>query len=319
QRDRTFLEVLNLYEKEKMPLFAKSTQDTFFGKLIYLSESPLTQVRIQDLRSEHIDMWLDWIKVHPRVDHKKRKTFVQELKLLGHVLHWYHHFHDSSFVVPITRRHKLKCFYKRIVPRRPDYYMKPRDVRKWIKWLKKRRTPVYWRLASFMVLTGVRVGEACGLKWDALDLKRGVVNIFRIVGWERCSKKPYLEDRVKTNQSFRTLVLPKTIVEMLREMKKENPRQQLVFADAKGNLLNYTAVRDAFTRGFKSVGLPWKGTHICRHTYATMALYATRDISSVQAHLGHTTSQMTEKYAKLAKMISSKTAEKTAKVFDLFL
>ncbi|MCZ0931785.1 MAG: tyrosine-type recombinase/integrase, partial [Oligoflexia bacterium] len=63
---------------------------------------------------------------------------------------------------------------------------------------------------------------------------------------------------------------------------------------------------------------PWRGTHICRHTFATMALYATKDLPSVQAHLGHTTPQMTERYAKLAKMISADTAEKTAKVFKLF-
>ena len=49
-----------------------------------------------------------------------------------------------------------------------------------------------------------------------------------------------------------------------------------------------------------------------------MALYATKDLPSVQAHLRHTRPQMTEKYAKLAKMISADTAEKTAKVFKLF-
>ena len=49
----------------------------------------------------------------------------------------------------------------------------------------KRMDRVFWRLASFMVLTGVRVGEACGLKWDAIDLDKGLVNIFRVVGWDR--------------------------------------------------------------------------------------------------------------------------------------
>ena len=49
-----------------------------------------------------------------------------------------------------------------------------------------------------------------------------------------------------------------------------------------------------------------------------MALYATRDISAVQASLGHTSSHMTEKYAKVIALLSRKTAEKTAKVFNLF-
>jgi len=317
--ERTFSEVLELYKKEKFPLLAYSTQQSVGGRYVYLVESPFAKVRMSDLNAEHIDIWLEWLKTHPKVDHNKRKNFVQELKILGHVLHWYHHFVDPSFVVPIVRRHRLKCFYKPTQVRRPDYYMKPEEVRLWISWLKSRKamSSMYWRLAVFMVLTGVRVGEACGLKWDAIDLEKGMANIFRKVGWDRSSKKSYMEERVKTKESLRVLVLPKEVVSMLREMKEENPDQDLVFFH-KGNFLSYTAIRDAFTRGFEALGLPWRGTHICRHTYATMALYATKDLASVQANLGHTNQQTTERYAKVVKMISSDTAEKTAKVFQLF-
>ena len=314
------MEVLELYKAKKLSTFSLSTQQSFGGRYIYLSESPFIKVKISNLSAEHIDLWLDWLKEHPKVDYNKRKNFVQELKILGHVLHWYHHFIDPSFVVPIVKRHKQKCFYKPITLRRPDYFMKPEEVRKWIEWLRSRKLmdTVYWKLASFMVLTGVRVGEACGLKWDAINLEKGRVNIFRKVGWDRSSKRPYIEERVKTKESLRILILSQDVVEMLKMMKKEKPNNEIVFSDKAGNFLNYTTIRDAFTRGFKSLNLPWSGTHICRHTYATMALYATKDMASVQANLGHTTQQMTEKYAKIAKMISSDTAEKTAQVFQLF-
>ena len=212
------------------------------------------------------------------------------------------------------------CFYKETISRRPDYYMKPEEVRAWIDWMKsnKRMDRVFWRLASFMVLTGVRVGEACGLKWDAIDLEKGLVNIFRVVGWDRLSKKPFLTERAKTKESLRTLVLPKELIQMLREIKKEKPEQEFVFLNRNNETPIYPSIRYAFTKGFKALGLSWQGTHICRHTFATMALYATKDLPSVQAHLGHTTPQMTQRYAKLAKMISADTAEKTAKVFKLF-
>lgn len=49
-----------------------------------------------------------------------------------------------------------------------------------------------------------------------------------------------------------------------------------------------------------------------------MALIATRDISSVQASLGHTSSRMTEKYAKVVALLNRETAEKTTKAFNLF-
>lgn len=112
--NRSFMDVLDLYKKQKFPLLALSTQQSIEGRYIYLLESPFVQVRMSKLSAEHIDFWLDWLKEHPKVDHGKRKNFVQELKILGHVLHWYHHFIDPSFVVPIVKRHKLKCFYKQV-------------------------------------------------------------------------------------------------------------------------------------------------------------------------------------------------------------
>ena len=67
-----------------------------------------------------------------------------------------------------------------------------------------------------------------------------------------------------------------------------------------------------------ALGLPWRSTHILRHSYATGALMATRDLSSVQASLGHASSRMTERYAKVIAMLDRGTAEKTAKFFDIF-
>ncbi|MDE0119959.1 MAG: tyrosine-type recombinase/integrase [Bdellovibrionales bacterium] len=59
-----------------------------------------------------------------------------------------------------------------------DYFIKPEDARKWVEWLKEQRgDPPYWRLASFMLLTGARVGEACGMKWSAVDFKNGIARV----------------------------------------------------------------------------------------------------------------------------------------------
>ena len=63
-------------------------------------------------------------------------------------------------------------------------FIKPEDAKRWVEWLKEHReNPVYWQLATFMLLTGTRVGEACGLKWDAIDLEQGIVRIVRRVRW----------------------------------------------------------------------------------------------------------------------------------------
>ena len=49
-----------------------------------------------------------------------------------------------------------------------------------------------------------------------------------------------------------------------------------------------------------------------------MALIATRDLSAVQASLGHTKAKMTQRYAKVVALLDKSTAEKTTQAFNLF-
>ena len=96
-------------------------------------------------------------------------------------------------------------------------------------------------------------------------------------------------------------------------MKKET-LNDLVFTDQRGELIKYNAIQSSFNAGFMALKLPWRSTHICRHTYATIALMATKNLSAVQASLGHTEIRMTQKYAKTVALLSSETGEKTAEV-----
>ena len=85
------------------------------------------------------------------------------------------------------------CFFKPNTPRRPDYFMKPEDARKWVEWLREHRNnPVYWRLATFMLLTEARIGEACGLKWSAVNLEESIARVIRRVRWDQQTKCPFL-------------------------------------------------------------------------------------------------------------------------------
>ena len=177
----------------------------------------------------------------------------------------------------------------------------------------------------FMILTGARVSEACGLCWDSVDLKRGIARVMRRIAWEQRTKRPYLEETTKTDASVRVLLLPDELIEVLQELKEEQERDNrgknkvgLLFTDTNQEALKYNAIQSSFNAGFEALDLPWRSTHILRHSYATAALMATNSISAVQATLGHTSSRMTEKYAKAVALMDRGVAEKTAKVFDIF-
>ena len=92
----------------------------------------------------------------------------------------------------------------------------------------------------------------------------------------------------------------------------------LVFTDMKGEALKYNVIQSSFNACFTALNLPWRSTHILRRSYTTGALMATQNISAVQAALGHTSSKMTEKYAKVIALLDKKVAEKTTQFFDIF-
>ena len=113
-----------------------------------------------------------------------------------------------------------------------------------------------------------------------------------------------------------SVILPlenKKLKDILKSMKK-SAVNDLVFTDQRGEALKYNAIQSAFNAGFMALKLPWRSTHICRHTYATIALMETKNLSAVQASLGHTEVRMTQKHAKTVALLSSDIGEKTAEV-----
>ena len=316
----SFSDCFKKYQKEAFPALKKSTRQAYEARWRYFLTGPLPYVKMREFKAQTVYSWMSWLKGHRTAKNKGRKTFAQELKTLKIILHWHRHFVDENFNVPITKKHKQLCYYKTVPPKRPDYYAKPEELRKFIRWLREhRKNPVYWRLALFMVLTGARVGEACGLCWSAVDLKKGHARVIRRMAWEQKSKRPYLEETTKTSASARILLLPDELLRILRVMKAESRNKLgLLFTDQKDQALKYNAIQSSFNAGFMALGLPWRSTHILRHSYATAALMATRDLPAVQASLGHTSSRMTERYAKVIALLDRKTAEKTAKALDIF-
>ena len=315
-----FSDCFKKYLKEAYPLLRKSTQETYETRFRYFTKGPLPNIRMGEFKAQTVYTWIEWLKKHSTAKNKGRKNFLKEMEVLRTILNWHRNFVDEDFNVPLTKKHRQLCHYKSVPPKRPDYFARPEELRAFVKWLKEHRsTPVYWRLAVFMLSTGARVGEACGLCWDAVDFKGGLARVIRRTAWEQRTKRPYLEETTKTSASVRLLLLSDELLTVLKEMKLESENKSgILFTDSQGKLLKYNAIQSSFNASFMALGLPWRSTHILRHSYATAALMATRDISSVQASLGHTSSRMTERYAKVVALLNRETAQKTAEFFDIF-
>lgn len=159
-----------------------------------------------------------------------------------------------------------------------------------------------WKpLFSLLLASGMRPGEALGLKWGDIDFDSGRVQIQRALsrtkaGWSLVEPK--------TSRSRRSVPLPASVIDDLREHQalamsvahkdKEFTDHGLVFANDKGEP---PCVRSINNRHFKPIllasNLPIIRIYDLRHTCATLLLSAGINPKIVAERLGHASITLT--------------------------
>lgn len=171
--------------------------------------------------------------------------------------------------------------------------------------LQSDRRKDYRRLFEFIVTTGARRGEALGLRWEDVDLERGIIWLSEnhtFTGGRRITASS-----PKGNRRRRIFIAPE-VVELLREQwaylearreywGEEWKEYGLVFPRAEirprggdqviGGHQDPNSVTGAFTNRCRRYGLPEITLHGLRHTCATAMLLAGVDIKTIQKHMGH--------------------------------
>jgi integrase len=85
-------------------------------------------------------------------------------------------------------------------------------------------------LVGFLMATGLRIGEACALTWNAVDLDVGTVQV-RAAAAVRVRGQGLVVKSTKTDAGQRTLVLPRWCTAMLRDRADRADRVPVTGAD----------------------------------------------------------------------------------------
>ncbi|MFV2198744.1 tyrosine-type recombinase/integrase [Nocardiopsis sp. LOL_012] len=178
-----------------------------------------------------------------------------------------------------------------------------------------------YALFHLMVMTGLRRGEAVGVRWEDIDLVKGTVRIARQL---QTGRGGLVELAPKSAASRRMVALDHTTTGVLRRhqwhQQKEaqargqewNPRG-FVFTGVRGGPLAPERLSRLFRKLNTESGLPPVRLHDLRHGVATLALAAGVELKVVQAMLGHASIVLTaDTYASVLPEVAREAAERTA-------
>lgn len=152
-----------------------------------------------------------------------------------------------------------------------------------------------------LATTGMRRGEALGLRWSDVDLDAKRLSIVQTIIQVRSEVKV---GEPKTARGRRPVGLDARTVAVLREHRRRELEQRLlvgadfedrdlVFHHPDGSCLKPDAVSATFARRVRSGGFPKLTLKGLRHTWATLALEQGVHPKVVQERLGHSTIAVT--------------------------
>ena len=178
------------------------------------------------------------------------------------------HFLMEQDIVPgslLKRGIKLKL--PDVLPRA----MNPADVRKLLSVIDDTRDRALFLL---LLRTGMRIGEALGLRLNDLDIRDRKIHLFE----------------GEKNSMGRVVYLSEdALFAMKLWLRRRDKNKEFVFYGQGNRCLCYSAGRSRFVKYLKEAGLDQKGytVHCLRHTFASELLNAGMRLECLQQLLGH--------------------------------
>lgn len=284
----------------------------YYDRMFSLFE-PLMQIEVEELHPKHIDEWIHLIKSPVWSDKfsSRRETFEKEYGLLKAIITWYiDRTDDSKLRSPFKKRH-IQMLRLRPPKQKTRKAMYDTELNDWLNELKK-ESFLFYALAVVQVNQVLRVSEVCAMKWSNLNLDHRDYSVAEHVIWPRVNgAPPEILPGTKTNKSgeiFKSFLQLES-VKALAALKELSHNGDLIFTKD-GSILTYRQVQHAYDQAFKRIGLPFRGTHVCRHSGATSFLEKTGDVLALQQMGGWKNQQMALHYGQIS---SSRAKDATLK------
>ncbi len=180
-------------------------------------------------------------------------------------------------------------------------------------------------IITFIMFTGVRKGEICGLNWSDIDFDNKKVRIVR--QYEAVSKRGLILKEPKTEAGTRELELSDHLISVIQDYRKWYEEKRSSMGDKwqgedyflvaqNGNRLHPTQIRNWLDEALELAGLPHYSVHSLRHTNITLLIASGVSPVTVAGRVGHKKASTTMNI--YADFLGSSDREASDKINDYF-
>lgn len=148
------------------------------------------------------------------------------------------------------------------------------------------------------ILTGMRMGEVLGLRWQDIDFDKQIIYIRQTLSKIDEEGNYGFVDEGKTASAIRTIYIPNSLIHSLKEYRQLTEKEQKILGDSylgydlvlctkNGNWVHPNNFRRAFKVTVEQLDLPKIRLHDLRHSHATFLLSKQVNPKIIQERLGH--------------------------------
>lgn len=171
------------------------------------------------------------------------------------------------------------------------------ELAKIFELLDRNDVPIKFRaFFKLAVYSGFRRGELLGLEWKDIDWENNLISVRRTSNYT--AERGTYTDTTKTKKSKRTLKFPDYVMNMLRELKEEQDKEQnelgnkwaytdRLFTQWDGKPMGNNSPYYWVKRFCKRNNLRFCDLHSLRHLHASLLINAGVDVVAVSGDMGH--------------------------------
>lgn len=145
-------------------------------------------------------------------------------------------------------------------------------------------------------LTGLRIGELCALRWEAVSVEDGTLTVTQSMQRLKSSEQDGSKTRVfisapKSGTSVRTIPLTALAHSLCEAMRPDDPRAFVLTGTQE--YIEPRTLQYRFKKYVTDCGLTGVHFHTLRHTFATRCVEVGFEIKSLSEVLGHSSTRVT--------------------------